>query len=428
MMPLASRVVVGFGLAACLAAVPAARQGAPISKLARDIAIQMLKQIRKDIERHYYDPKFRGIDVGARYAEAEAKLRAAPTATETSEILADFCRQFDDSHTRFYPPRRSVRAHYGWRMSIVGEAAIVTAVEEGSHAEAAGLRRGDRVQWLNRYRPARDNLWWLRYYYREVRPQARQRVAVVKPDGAGRVFDIESRVREVTVIQQDDVLREFLEEWGDFRADETKPVAPDILVWRMPGFAEPRRVEEVIRRAREFKTLVIDMRDNPGGRVDTLVALAGLTFDRPVHLGTFVSRDKTQKETSKPARSPFTGRIIALVNSESASAAEMYARVLQLEKRGTVLGDRTAGAVMTARFFQHQAGIGQVAFYAVSVTVGDVTMSDGGSLEKAGVAPDEVLLPSQDDLAAGRDPVLARAVALAGGSLTPEEAGALFDE
>jgi C-terminal processing protease CtpA/Prc len=99
---------------------------------------------------------------------------------------------------------------------------------------------------------------------------------------------------------------------------------------------------------------------------------------------------------------------------------------VQLEKRGTVIGDRTAGAVMTSRQFGHTVGLGAMAFYGASITVSDVRMSDGGSLEKVGVTPDEIALPSPDDLAASRDPVLARAVAIAGGEITPEQAGALF--
>ena len=93
-----------------------------------------------------------------------------------------------------------------------------------------------------------------------------------------------------------------------------------------------------------------------------------------------------------------------LVDSRSASAAEMFARIVQIEHRGIVLGDRTAGAVMRSRLFTHQAeSMTSTVFYGTSVTVADVRMSDGGSLEKVGVEPDEIVLPTQTDLASARD-------------------------
>ena len=131
------------------------------------------------------------------------------------------------------------------------------------------------------------------------------------------------------------------------------------------------------------------------------------------------------REVARPGKSPFTGRLIVLVDSRSASAAEMFARIVQIEARGTVVGDRTAGAVMRSHLFPHQADVPS-AVYATSVTVADVRMSDGGSLERIGVEPDEIVLPRPSDLAAGRDPVLAHAIALAGGTITPEDAGRLF--
>jgi C-terminal processing protease CtpA/Prc len=99
---------------------------------------------------------------------------------------------------------------------------------------------------------------------------------------------------------------------------------------------------------------------------------------------------------------------------------------VQLEKRGTVMGDRSAGAVMETQFLSFAQGGETAIFYSVAVTDADLVMTDGKSLEGVGVKPDEQSLPTPLDLAAGRDPVLAQAARLAGLSLDPVAAGKLF--
>ena len=53
-------------------------------------------------------------------------------------------------------------------------------------------------------------------------------------------------------------------------------------------------------------------------------------------------------------------------------------------------------------------------------------MTDGNSLEHRGVVPDEILLPSPEELAVGADPQLARALQLAGVNMSSAAAGQMF--
>jgi carboxyl-terminal processing protease len=188
---------------------------------------------------------------------------------------------------------------------------------------------------------------------------------------------------------------------------------------------EGREIDRVVRRAQGFQALVIDLRGDPGGWESTLLRLAGGLVGADT-FGVRRQRTKTEQLRTDAGGPRFSGTVVAVVDAQSASAAEMLAYLLQLRKRGTVVGDRTAGAVMEARGYEHSIGTEVVVFFYTSVTVADLVFADGTRLEARGVIPNEIVLPSGADLAARRDPALARAITIAGHSLTPEAAGDLF--
>ena len=96
------------------------------------------------------------------------------------------------------------------------------------------------------------------------------------------------------------------------------------------------------------------------------------------------------------------------------------------EKRAVVIGDRSSGSVMQSRTQRLQVGAKEALSFGVSATNADVIMGDGKSLEHVGVTPDEILLPTAQDMSLHLDPVLSRAATLAGVDLDPKKAGALF--
>ena len=422
-------MVVRLTLVAALVTGLAQQPPPRISSFDRGLSLVMLKEIKRDLIEHYYDPAFRGVDIERAFADAEVRVRAAQSTAEVTAILADTLLQLDDSHTKFYPPERLTKVTYGWAMTIVGREAYVTWVEKGSDAERKGLAAGDRVLAWNRFEPTRANLWQLNYVYRHIRPQQLQRVVVRKPDGSERTIDIESQVVPRARGELEDLIREIEDEWRTGLYVEK--AAGDIFVVRLSQFGDPREVERFMKKARGYASLVLDLRGNPGGYVVTIERLVSWCFNRDVPIGTMKSRKKSETEMVQGRKDAFAGNLVVLVDSRSASAAEVFARVVQIEKRGKVLGDRTAGAVMTSRGFSHRlgnelGGVGSVAFYGTSITVADLKMADGLSLEKTGVVPDEAVLPTGADLASGRDPVLARAITLLGGTMTAEQAGIFY--
>jgi len=202
-----------------------------------------------------------------------------------------------------------------------------------------------------------------------------------------------------------------------------------VLVWKMSSvvYGDDAEIDDVLKRVRKRRALILDLRNNGGGAVATEEYLIGQFFDHEVELGTVRERSASKRWIAKPrTREPFLGLMVVLVNSGSASASEIFARVMQLEGRAIIVGDRSAGKVVTSRYWPHQAGYGRVLPYGAYISVADVVMSDGNRLEKVGVMPDTLVVPTGADLAAGRDPALARALFIAGVIVSPEQAAALY--
>jgi C-terminal processing protease CtpA/Prc len=422
---------------ACLAGPAARAQSKTDLERDRNRGRVMLALVRDYVRDYYYDPKYHGLDLEARFKAADAKLMEAQSLGQVLGVIAQVVSELNDSHTFFIPPPRPVDVDYGWKMEAVGDAIYVTAVRPGSDAEAQGLKPGDEVLSIDGFRPTRPTLWKIEYNYDVLRPQPGKRVVVRSPSGAERELALKAKVekldKSVNFVQLFNELDEEREDAKKLpRFYEVGEGADGVFVWKLRefGFTESR-VDEMISKARRHKALVLDLRGNGGGAVKTLQRMLGYVFDHDVKIGDMKRRKETKPLVAKTRGGDkvFKGTLVVLVDSESASASELFARIVQIEKRGAVVGDRSAGAVMLST---HRPGLlgdassGNMIEYGLSVTEADIILTDGQSLERVGVAPDVLVLPTASDLRERRDPALARAVELAGGQLTPDKAGTLF--
>src|SRR6266849_6890128 len=161
----------------------------------RDRGVTMLKIIKEDISKHYYDPTFHGIDLDARFKLAESKIKLTKSNAEVFGVIAQVLLDFNDSHTAFIPPQRQSSIEYGWLMKMFGENGYITEVKPHSDAEAQGLKPGDQVVSIDGIRPTRANIWIFYYLYHQLAPRPVVNLIVQGPDEPARQLKVKAQVQ-----------------------------------------------------------------------------------------------------------------------------------------------------------------------------------------------------------------------------------------
>jgi len=432
--PIFVRSAVGFLAFCCLTTLSSSQQ---FTSFERDQVQIMLRDVASDIKKRYYDPNFHGVDWDAKVRETKGAIDKANSMTMALADVAAALDSLRDSHTFFEPPGRYYLYDYGFKMQMIGDHCYITLVRPGTDAQIKGLKPGDEVTKVVDILPTRDNFPKLLYILYVLWPQQELRLSLRGPDDADRQVAIAAKTRELphvidqaaigimgpgiydTIRERDNRERSRQVRYAE-RGDE-------LLIVKLPLFAlTPTEVDSMVEKMRKHRAVVLDVRGNPGGSVETLQSLLGGIFETDVKIGNRVGRSPTKPLAANSRHNGFKGKLIVLVDSQSSSASELLARVIQIEKRGLVVGDRSSGRVMESQHYNYRVGMGTVILYGASITEADIKMTDGQSLERRGVNPDTLILPTASDLANGRDPVLAHAAEMLNVKISPEESGSLF--
>lgn len=390
----------------------------------------ILKIVKSEIKKYYYDPEFHGIDVDARFLAAEEKLKAATSTTQSLGIIAQVVIDFNDSHLFLMPPSTGWSVDYGWRATFSGDKCIITDVKPKSDAEAKGIKPGDQILAIGNFRVNRKEMWKVLYYYNTISKRKGMNLTVLAPNAAEpRTLDITSEMKQGQRVITFNTYFRFDDDFYNEENDKHRFIkVGDINIWRMPGWDFlASDAGAMIARVKNGSSIIMDLRGNGGGYVEGLEEIAGYFVEKDTQIAELKGRKKMdpQKARSK-GENRYKGKLVVLIDSESASASEVFARFVQLEKLGVVMGDVSSGAVMQSRTYDQQMGTDNIVPFAISITNADVIMGDGKSLEHVGVTPDELIIPTPADIAAGRDPVMVRAVEFLGGKVDPIVAGKWF--
>jgi carboxyl-terminal processing protease len=168
-------------------------------------------------------------------------------------------------------------------------------------------------------------------------------------------------------------------------------------LWSCAGAEHQETLEELLQGdLAGADALVIDFRGGWGGCNPAFVQL----FDPAAPDLTRIDRDGTRTTFSSSWRKP----LAVLVDGGTRSGKEVVSRALQKSRRATLIGERTAGAVVAGQILPLSDG--SLLFLAVQ----DILVDDE-RLEGVGVKPD-VEVPAALPFAEGKDPQLAAALRL----------------
>ena len=416
----------GLGLALMPGLVAAPPAGMDEAARARHLA--SFDQVALTVAERHWDPTLGGVDWAAAKAELRPRVERAASAEEAREAMRALLGRLKQSHFGIVPAEvysdlqaggSGGGATPGLTLRLLGNEAVVMAVEPGSSAEQAGvkpgwalLKAGDKAV------PERGRK------LAEVMKDSTQQELVVSRGLEGMLSGPAGQTVEATFDTGQGTRTLTLERRpprGKLAGMGNMPSIPFWVEHRtLPGpvayltfnaWMEAETVAKAFQAALaeagpEAKGFILDLRGNPGGIGGMAMGAAGwFTAQSGLKLGTMSLRGANLNFVVFPRPNPFTKPLAILVDGGSASTSEIFAGGMQDLGRARIFGGRTAGAALPSVFARLPNGDGFQ--YAIATYA-----SQGGQvLEARGVIPDEPVTPTRAELLAGRDPVLERALA-----------------
>jgi carboxyl-terminal processing protease len=258
----------------------------------------------------------------------------------------------------------------GIELKTVDNALEIVGVIEGSPADRAGIRMGDRITGVDGQTTRDHSPDTIADLLKG--PEGTQAILTVldKNDAVRRLRVVRERV-DVPSVDRVDIL-DKQRGIGYFRItsfQKTTSRDVDSALWKL--------------HRQGLRYLIIDVRGNPGGLLTGAVEVA----DKFVQQGTIVStRGRSpQEDFDYKAHAVGTWRVplVVLIDGDSASASEIFAGAIHDHRRGTIVGVRSYGKGSVQGIFPLQ-----VSKAGVRLTTAKFYSPSGQAISDVGVSPD----------------------------------------
>lgn len=312
-------------------------------------------------------------------------------------------KSLGDPYTSFLPPQvnkavnNSLDGKYegiGAELGIKDNQLIVVAPLDGSPAKEAGILAGDRILEINNETTFGISITEA---VSKIRGSAGTSVSMKLQHGEGDPFDVNLTRREITVAsvtwedKNDGTAYIRVSRFGSDTDNQWSKVASEVNV-KMP----------------QLDAIVIDVRGNPGGYLQSAVYIAGEFFrDKPVVYEETPMGEQIPLNANRNGVFTRIPAVFILIDGGSASASEILSAALKETIGAKLVGVKSfgKGTIQDTKDFSDGSGI--------HITIAKWLTPNKEWVHKKGIEPDVVVERTMDDVNNNRDPQLDKAVELA---------------
>ena len=377
----------------------------------------ILENVLSTLQKRFYAPEKLNSDWQAAVQRHRATIESAPTADAFEQAVGDLLKELNTSHLGFFhqsarraSSRAALSATYLADETAYGKRWIFQDIHNGGAAAIAGIEQGNILLTVNS---------------QEIIPPDHPVFPMGKQTSVELIDNQENRrTVAVNVARPKGKKLHFIEPTlvEARRLEEGIGYLKVAMFPGMVGVVVANQVTDAVQSLGEVDRLIIDLRGNTGGGIGALRVMSLLTSERiPVGfaldkrrangnldhekqrfprfsripsntktLWTLALKFAPAMLTKKPVvleteglgQQPFHGRIALLVDRHTASAAEMIVAFARENKLATIVGERTAGRLLSATSVKVGNG------FRLALPTGTYHTWKGAVLEGTPIEPD----------------------------------------
>ena len=324
-------------------------------------------------------------------------LKELKTKEDAYVAIDTMLSSLDDPYTRFLTPEELEDQNMNIAAQLSGIGVVISSMSgkitvedviEGSPADKNGLKIGDIIMKI-------DGISVSGYDIRKIANMIRGKKG--------------TQVELLLLRTGGFVTKKITRDTIKIKSVKFKMLDDNIAYIRLSTFMSQSagaEFREALMKSAKADALIIDLRGNQGGLLQNANYIANLLLKDGKIVSIHSKGDRTETVNVQHTGSSFDMPMVVLTNGLCASAGEILAAALQENGRAKLVGEKTYGKGLIQRIMPLPLNT------AMNVTIAKYLTPKGHDIHKNGIKPDYEVKISTDDIKAGKDPQLDKAISV----------------